>query len=362
MKFYFLFYATAFKNVLLTILTFALLANVSFSEDTMDKASVISVANQAWQQYAEQMKQLRFEGKTTNTFRYAPYRGPNKLKDEEVVNSEYHFIYDSYEWCSEDCPEEDVDKRVYCYNVDYYFSLSSNDSSDLLIQDVRQWKNKNPLKNKIAPASFSDMRYEDNAIIAQFLSTCTGLYVSSAYLPLLIKQAGFEVKDVRKEENDRHEERVVLVFSYDPEKGESFPILSGELTLMPDKYWLIEEAKCILWSENGNELKTWKNEYKDVDIGQGKQFPVFVKQTFSMSDQPENGNLKVSGEIVHTIELLDKSPDKSRFRLTHYGFPEPIFDNSKGDVTRFVLFIVGGGAVLLAMWIMIVRKRREESK
>jgi hypothetical protein len=52
--------------------------------------------------------------------------------------------------------------------------------------------------------------------------------------------------------------------------------------------------------------------------------------------------------------------DIKRFTLSHYGLPEPDFDNSRRtDRVRYILIGLGAILIVIALWRMI-QKRREK--
>lgn len=117
------------------------------------------------------------------------------------------------------------------------------------------------------------------------------------------------------------------------EGGETF-IKQAWITLLPEKYWLIEEAQLI---QPPSDVRI-KHEYKSLADG----FPVLHRR-ITRREEPDGSY--TGAEML--VEWSDQPPPEEIFYLTHYGIPEPEELRWRRPVPWWLYILVAG--MLLAM-------------
>jgi hypothetical protein len=157
--------------------------------------------------------------------------------------------------------------------------------------------------------------------------------------------AGFGPEYVRIEfENERSRQSTSQEFC---------PIRRGMLILDTSNYWCLRKAKVE--ADNGDARGTIEvsNEYVS-DSG----FPIPKQVTHRLEyNNPDGTKIGSTGTTIHDLVKTSTLPDEAEFTLSAFGMPEPqgiVWDRKP----RYHLWIIGTGAVLLAMGLLIHRRLR----
>jgi len=107
------------------------------------------------------------------------------------------------------------------------------------------------------------------------------------------------------------------------------------LTLDANSGYLLESQ--YLLESGGTPWRTTKYEYRSL----GQAIAVPEKASTVHHALPEHGVEESSETLELTRHKLGATVNESRFRLTHYGLPEPDFVKSKGTPLWAWLLLVG---------------------
>jgi hypothetical protein len=249
----------------------------------------------------------------------------------------------------------DGSKSVSGCNEKYSFSLKKNkDADDWVINNLAP--NALSRQQLLAFPDFTDSSQIDstNAFIVPALAR--GLMVTFVdFLPIIAQKPHFNIDSVEKIVED-DQELIHLTYTYkSPDAMRNQLVKGGEVWLMPNSYWLIKKAKSFGIEPGKKErpVLTIINEYdKNSD-----NIPIIKKHTFTLNSAEYN-NVVTEMEFSF-VPSASKIPF-SRFTLSHYGLPEPDFDNSRRtNYVRYILMGLGGIMIIVALWRMI-QKRREK--
>ncbi|MBQ9371795.1 MAG: hypothetical protein IJU03_06355 [Thermoguttaceae bacterium] len=312
-------------------------------------------APKAWDRYIEAVKKLRFEVERRQSGELTTY-GRAKYPDSKDSVTEWVFGYDSGN-CYYEETEDGKRKEAGGYN-DYYYFLLWNDGEKWFDPIVEEWKNGNPLLNRIDAYKYSDIHLHDLHVLNCFLeSAVRGLYISTAYFPILIRQQEF--KYVGAESTGEGEARRVRIrFTTTPTDDCPWSIVSGDLVFAPSRYWTIESGEYGMGYEGSpTVIAQIRYEYEDLQTGWGKTTPFCTRQTSVHVDNTPERNETSKKEDVVEITLLTKPIERERFRLTHYGFAEPEdVELPSNFSSRWILLAVG--AALIVGAIVAMRRRK----
>lgn len=316
-------------------------------------------APKAWDRYIEAVKKLRFEAAWRETSELTPY-GRAKYPESKDSVSERFFGYDSENFYYEE--EEDGKKKgASVYNDYYHFRLWSREEK-WIDPAVEPWEKGNPLLEKIEIRKYADVGVYGCAIWGNFLDVATrGLFISTAYFPILIHQQEF--KYVGAEASGEGEARRVRIrFTTTPTDDCPWPIVSGDLVFAPSRYWTIESGEYGMGHEGDpTVIAQIRYEYEDLQTGWGKTTPFCTRQTAVHVDNTPERNETSKKEDVVEITLLTKPIERERFRLTHYGFAEPEdVELPSNFSSRWILLAVGAALIVGALVAMRRRKGTAE--
>jgi hypothetical protein len=275
------------------------------------------------------------------------------LQNGEVVGevkSNYYLLYP----CNVKEYSADGKDIVRCAGTNYSFLLEKNvDSRDWQLTDIMFFDDNKPtlfdwensLDGELTDSNLlkRNFRYVQNEI-AQGI-----LIWGGTYLPSIVKLPEFKIKNIYLESIGGID-KVHIDYEFEPvpEKYETFSVRSGTL-ILHQKSWLIESGKFDL-ELSGVRLHytvQYVYEYNDFEM------PTLIKRVLSNSYK----NIDYS-----SIFELNIKPDDpilpSRFTLSHYGLPEPDFDNSRRtNRVRYILMGLGAILIGIALWRMIQKRR-----
>ncbi len=239
-----------------------------------------------------------------------------------------------------------VSRRL--FNSRYMFSLKYESSDPIvgeidLIKRSKRWFDNANLLEEVNGESTK------NAVL---LLVGAPLRLFPFWLPSLMKSEEFAITGI--EYRDENGEPVADV-SFDNRQtvreNPKMNLLGGKLTLLPDKYWLPIKAECLIEEFDIND----REEYH-VSLENHYDFafdpPVLVRQQRTTVGAKERGE----GETVVSNLSRIGSVDKKAFTLSHYGFPEPRFEEKRISPARVVLVLLGVLLILRALFLIPGKK------
>jgi hypothetical protein len=175
----------------------------------------------------------------------------------------------------------------------------------------------------------------------------------------LIQNNDFVIMNVA-EENINSCNTIVLDFSFqlsDLQKGIFADITKGKVYIVPERHWTISKVYLELERKEQNGLSRFQNIIDISYLDSDSEIPQIQQVVFSLLKSK-----KPAISWISKFEKIDSSDNKlpsSIFTLSHYGFPEPDFDNSRRtNRVRYILIGLGTIMIIIALWRMI-QKRRE---
>jgi hypothetical protein len=179
-----------------------------------------------------------------------------------------------------------------------------------------------------------------------------GLLLNPDWLPFIFEENGMQIKKADRIVIDG-ENSVHITFTYEPSiNNKDALIRKGEIFLLPDRYWLIKKASLMGKESSASETllpAEVSNVYEDIE-----GIPLLVRQQIKI--EGSNGE-KCTIETFRN-NLKKTSVPFSYFTLSHYGIPEPDFDNSRRtNRVRYILIGLGAIMIGIALW-RIIQKRR----
>ncbi len=243
--------------------------------------------------------------------------------------------------------EEGYVTRSKIQNGKYVFEINNDSNSSNLLStekidhledpQKRTWFNNERFINKVS----------DNPFCNDFLNVMGNpLHFFPLWLPPMIKNERLIIESLENRTEDGRSV-AVLKFTTDDLVTEDRLIqpLRGELTLLPDHYWLPLKGECFLmWDEE--ECKVTIENHFDFD----SDVPLLTEQ-----------NRKTWGDI--TVDSLLKISDIKRdvsinpkdFTFSHFGFPDPDRNSRR---YRTVMMVVDCAVILFVIFIIYRKKRR----
>jgi hypothetical protein len=266
-------------------------------------------------------------------------------KGETVIDFTATFL------CFDPCFVYEVQKAnskiIVASNEKYEFTLHCPKGDDIVVRDIIPITNQtsNLYKTKFP------ILYENDSRSVELLvgrTLARGLMVSAAdWLPVLFAQPEFLILDARELVEDG-EQLVWIKYSYQPPQRRNQFARDGEVYLFPKHYWLLKRAKLLLVDTNKTQVhSTVICNYDFTDDTNPKLL------SHELYTEEYDQLLKREFKDYKTVQKIDHK----RFTLSHYGFKEPDFDDSRRiNCIRYVL--IGLGCLLLIIAIWRLRKRQ----
>jgi len=327
------------RRVFLWLLCFTLVAwQLSRLGVALGQVDPLFEAKHKWHEYLRSFPSV--EGMQTETFSYFDGR-------VDVVNKRKFFC--DYPNVCVYFESSDGDSGHIESNKKYAFSLDNVQESRLAtIEECFLLKNIPPKNIWTFPANRRDVdRNSSVNLIAEVL--VQGLILSHKWLPILVEAPDFILEGFDEDIQDG--ERVVRIkFTNNPKvlNDEAFlmNIRRGEVTLLPDNYWLIKDGECFFWSDRDDSYTNhWRNEYDFESFA----VPVLVSR--HVESVSENGQHILRREVIYEYKPFENASHKT-FTLSDYGFPEPDFGDQRISTLRYFLVTIGGLLVAFALWRM----------
>lgn len=219
-------------------------------------------------------------------------------------------------------------------NPHYYFQLSRKKAED-------PWKLTGVHRNLWQPGSIDDPKVLIEAVrrlpysFTAIFPMCTETVLDPAYVVdnvSLVDESLCKVK---------------FRFTGPDHKGRRMTVRSGSLIFDAKRYWVIRHLEAVA-SRAGREVK-YEISYEYVEAS--GRFPILKKTTTKRVDKEEY-------EQVHDYELEEKDVAEIDFRLTAFGFAEPKGAPPIGSGSRWYLWFIGIGALLIVAGYGFHRWRR----
>ncbi|MDR0336600.1 MAG: hypothetical protein LBI18_05870, partial [Planctomycetaceae bacterium] len=228
------------------------------------------------------------------------------------------------------------------------FTLKKQDINNWIIEHIQRHPKDLFQRSFSFPILFeNDSRSIEKLIGRNFTR---GLMISIAdWLPVIFNQPEFHIIDAKKIK-ENNENLIWIKYDYKPKQRQNQLVRSGEIYLLPEHYWLIKRAEVVVSESNGrfvNSSISCQYDFVSGNIPRLVSHKLFIKEY--------NQTLL---RIFSNYEIVEKI-NTQEFTLSHYGFPEPDFDNSRRtNHVRYILMGLGIIMILFAIWRMI-QKRRE---
>jgi len=311
-----------------------------------NRTKQLNEAKQSWNEYLRSFPNL--EGKWVETITYSDDR-PTAVYENEFICDYPNVYYNS--------KPNNGDYVIHLEsNKKYSFSLRDPKENGPMLIDDCALLGVIPEKSVWSfPANNRSVNRNSSVnLIAEALAQ--GLLLSHKWLPVLVECPDFVLESFEESIQDGTRE-VRIKFSNNPKGVDDAAILmnirQGEVTLLPDHYWLIKEGTCFFWAEEDPYTVNWKNEYDFTS------FAVPVLRKRSLESFYVDGRPKLRRDNVYDYQLFENSSRKN-FTLSDYGLPEPDFGERRVNRVRYTLMIVGSLMIVIALWQMY--QKRKENK
>ena len=316
----------------------ALCAPTLGQESVRDERAIInefkSEAPKAWGEDVETYRNQRIKSRMNVVARFTPYG----LKKNRRQHATFNYEYTVWSERGDTVAEGNSDSQpsyVDGTNDLYRFYLLRVGENKWEIDSVIPWKNGNPISKRIDPETADDIMIGELDVLKHYLSNFHGLRIGAGYFPIIVKQPEFRIKSA-EEYGEGDARRVRIRFTREATDAAPWPIASGEVTLMPSRFWLIESGEYVLLDDNGNlrlwnETQRWKNEYAELKTDDGATLPYVALQT---SENVEEGVVEKSLRTTEKKcekEIIMEEFEPDRFRISHYGLTEPDFEKKTSD-------------------------------
>ncbi len=242
---------------------------------------------------------------------------------------------------------------VECNNEMYSFSLlKESDGTGWKISNVR--RNQNSLNRK-KDWSFKGLYdYKDEEItlgldrMEKMSSVWLRLYPMIS-LPFLFQEKDFIIDNVEEYANDDGTDIVKFDFTYALDnKNNHMGIDRGTIELNKQNYSLLRATHSIAGnSRDQTEIVVEYDQQKE------SPFPMVKKRRLSIVS---DGEVSYSEEVNYDF-CFDPTLSEDRFKLSYYGFEEPVFENDVNFDTRWYFLIVGLAFIVVAALLGRLRKR-----
>jgi hypothetical protein len=328
-------------NIFITaILFYVFFTFTLFVHAATDEKQLFSrTAFEKWEKY---IKLIHVEGKVDIKL----------TRKQQLDYEDSSYVLASYPCMLKEFSTKDGSFNVVGFCPEYYFHISSKTKENNFWK-IEKIEKIEPLKTIfVSNEENSTQQSKEKRLFLQEL--CPGLLVyGSNYLPTILELPEFHIKKIEIDNTTGKKIQVTFEFIPEDDKYPLFLRMKGHLILRED-YYLIEKGNLFLLFGEHEEPRQIDIEYDEsFSIPFPKNFDKIVNKDFS-------GKVIDSDNILYELKEIDK-PKSSRFTLSHYGLPEPDFDNSRRtNRVRYVLMGIGALLIGIALWKMY-KKRRENT-
>ena len=219
-------------------------------------------------------------------------------------------------------------------NSDYFFEISKNpDDTVWKIDDCVPLEHFDPYDHELT---------DDYYTILPF-------FIDNQPLARMIKEGEITITSIRTSD-DSPEEAVVFDFTHNREYPPN-ELVSGTLTLLPKKCWVISSADLLF-----NDGHPFRDVYS-FEYDENEDYPFFDYKKMTVSlilGDDESTPPRVTW--TYDIKQIDHQTVPSKeLRLSFYGLPEPEFVRSV-ERSRFML-VAAGLLMIAAAGVMIMKKK-----
>jgi hypothetical protein len=243
-------------------------------------------------------------------------------------------------------------ERLVVFNRHYRFSLERKQGNeDWGIDYVEPIYDFLPSEKLDFPALFE----KNNVSVELFIGNTFArgfMFSLGDWFPVIFNQPEFRILEV-KEVVENNEKLIWIRYDYNPPQRSNQLLRGGEVFLMPNCFWLIKRADIRLLEPDGtmvNAIISCEYDFSSGAIPYLRSHSMFIKEYSCMFKR-----------IFANYQIVENASIKN-FTLSHYGFPEPNFDNSRRTSTNRVRNILMGLMtiiIIIALWRMIQRRRRK---
>jgi hypothetical protein len=249
-----------------------------------------------------------------------------KRKFESKQNGKCNLFSQTYSFTPKRKPLDQV--RV--MNSDYSFRLERG-RDDWFLKHVKQHES---IRDAIDPF----FMFPDGDMVLRGMSPYA---VHLHWLPELLTESGCEMTLLKSEQRGT-DKLIRLGFNYLPQK-DKLPSQSpheGWLLLSPDHYWVVKEFE--LTEKKSLLVKTIRrtNEFSDDN-----DIPLLRSSTLEYKGRHRDGTqLPPNPGEVLTYQFIKQPIPESAFRLSAFGFPEPVGLPQERGVPNYVWFLAAAAA------------------
>ena len=292
-----------------------------------DAKNVLSEARSAWDTYLQKIKSCELECKTTQ-------KEKGKITAEQTTRLVYEAPFFVREIIS------GKKERVRGHTSKYAFAMERPLDGDWNVTDVTPSNQLSEKTEIFFPDQSNDSENQQTHARFAVPTLVAGLKLTFIdLLPVISSKPEFNILDV-KNETVGGEKIVRIVYSFEPKEDIPNQLArSGEVSLIPDKYWLIKTAKvqCREPGQKERFVESIVNEYVINDIG----MPLIKKHSSVSSGAGLDG---FATEEVYIYSSPARDLPKNRLTLSYYGVPEPDFPEPEIVLPESVSHSpVGGG-------------------
>jgi len=227
---------------------------------------------------------------------------------------------------------------VNCTNSRYSFGLSKNSKGG---KYALTWLTPND-------RSLGRLTANERAVIEQELSHALDIilpmyYLQGYYIWDIVEHPSFEVSRISSMD---YLDSEMYKMEYSCDMGNDGNEQDYYCIIDPDNSWIVREHG--IYRPDGEPGRVWnKTEVRIVKNSQGGIIP----ESFVISDYlPSNGTMKLSSKRSFTYTINDTDVTKKEFYLSHYGLPEPNFDEP--FLSTWMKYLLAGLVCLgIAYWI-----------
>lgn len=200
-----------------------------------------------------------------------------------------------------------------------------------------------------AMRSFADdparMKIEKLGILRGSIGIFEGIMVEGAWIESLISSGDFKILSIEVDLlDDQQVHKIVFRSNYDIDGHDR--ILSGTLWFNCDGFWTLSQYQVELQSDTlGTATKRFH--YHVLD---GVPYPKKIILDYKFERDPPI-------RYVTSYQSITNTCDPSVFRLSHYGFSEPVEPSQWGNIARIVSMVIGILLILFGLYLRYLAKR-----
>lgn len=245
-----------------------------------------------------------------------------------------------------------IETAAYGNNACYSFRLTSKNGKTWGTDSVEQLSSQNE-----APLHFPKLGERQDGTVLQERISWDSSHLAAAlklnffvWFPSYFNEEGFEILGVENlYEDDLH--LVKVRFQYEPKEFDpNIPLRGGEVVLLPDYLWVVKRAV-----------------FETVEPADQSQIPCQTEIDYDLSP----GRLALPRAVTVKVDHYNLTTkwfytwkegcrlNKKMFTLSRFGLSEPDFGEARVGRHRLLLSLLGGLAILLALY-QIYKKRRQE--